>query len=200
MPTSNTPIPSIFSFRRSRRLSIVILLTLFSQMSAAAPAKDNPFGDLEQALNPDGVIVADRLAILNLVHAYSHFADGLHTDSFGQFFTRDAVFEVVPYGAQGPKDRQRMGKGRNEIVAALAPRHLKFAQEGIQRRHFLTNPVVWDQSEKRARVAVYLQLRSSQRGGPSQVVATGRYEGVAVKTLEGWRMAEWTIHSDQELK
>jgi hypothetical protein len=198
--TAVTSQPRFQSRRAVSILRICLILLSSVQISATAASKVSPFGDLGAALNPSGLNTEDRVAILNLVHAYSHFADGLHTERFGEFFTTDAVFEIVPYSTKGKNVRQRVGKGRAEIVAALAPRHMEFERDGIQRRHFLTNPVVWDQTEKQARVAVYLQLRSSRRGGPSELVATGRYEGLARKTLEGWRMAIWTIHSDQEIK
>jgi hypothetical protein len=69
----------------------------------------------------------------------------------------------------------------------------------VQRRHFLSNPIVWQQTATSARVAVYLQLMNTTQGGVATTVGTGRYEGRAVKTERGWRMAEWTIYSDQQI-
>lgn len=182
----------------SFRITVSLLLCL--QLGATSAPKTSPFGDLAQVFNPPNIESEDRLAILNLIHAYSHLADGLHTEEFAKFFTPDGIFEIVSYGDGGKSLRQRVGTGRSEIVAAMQPRHAEFRNKGIQRRHFLTNPVVWEQTDDRARVSVYLQLHSSERGGPSKLVATGRYEGVAIKTLEGWRMAEWTILSDQQIQ
>ncbi len=165
--------------------------------------QSDPFADFGKTLGsaPSGpTAVSDRLAILNLIHFYSHVFDGLHTERFGEFFTEDATFLVVPAGAAPSSPPQTMGIGRKAIVATVSARHAMFREQGVQRRHFLTNPVVWDQSDSHARVAVYLQLRTSTRGGPSVIVGTGRYEGRAVKTAEGWRMAEWTIFSDQAIE
>lgn len=189
---------------RLRRLigcgALVILLTGLHVPGAAAAQEEPPFDDFPQALSQPGIDIQDRLEILNLIHFYSHLADGLHTELFGEFFSEDAVFEIVPHGAKPGEPRQIMGKSRAAIVESLRTRHDTFRRENVQRRHFLTNPIVWDQTDKSARVAVYLQLHSIVNGGPPTLVATGRYEGRAVKSLHGWRMAEWTIYSDQRLE
>ncbi|MCA9502260.1 MAG: nuclear transport factor 2 family protein [Spirochaetaceae bacterium] len=150
---------------------------------------------------PTGREASDRLAILDLLHRYSHLADALETEAFGALFTPDARFTIVfPESAPGLAPApQVMGSSRKEIVAALRDRHATFRAEGVQRRHFLTNPIVWDQTPSSARVAVYLQLRTSTRGGPSAIVGTGRYEGRVVETDSGWRIAEWTLFSDQRI-
>jgi hypothetical protein len=181
---------------------IIILLVAGPLASPRTPhaAGDGLFGDLPLALTQPGFDLRDRLEILNLIHFYSHLADGLHTELFGKFFTEDARFSIIPFGVSDPSARQFIGRSRAEIVASMRPRHAAFRRDGIQRRHFLTNPIIWEQTDRSARVAVYLQLQSISQGGPPALVATGRYEGRAVKTLEGWRIAEWTIHSDQKLE
>lgn len=160
----------------------------------------SPFEDLSSALDPDRFDVADRLELLNLLHFYSHLADGLHTDLFGEFFTEDAVMTVVSQGMSPDAKPAVVGAGRAAIVEALRPRHAAFRRDGIQRRHFLTNPIVWNQTRDSARVSVYLQLRTSERGGPSRIEGTGRYVGRARRTEQGWRISEWTIYSDQRLE
>jgi len=162
-----------------------------------AHAEEAPFGDLGAALGPSAVEAQDRLALLNLIGFYSHLADGLHTDLWGEFFTEDAVFTIAPFAVRGETSQRVEWKGRDEILTAIGPRHVSHRRNGIQRRHFLTNPIVWDQTERGARVAVYLQLLSTTDGSPAVLVGTGRYEGRAVKTEGAWRMAEWTIYSDQ---
>ena len=150
-------------------------------------------------MSQPGIDSRDRLAILNLIHFYSHLADGLQTDLFGHFFSENAVFAIVPYGADPDDPQWIMGKSRAEIVDSLRPRHAAFRGEKVQRRHFLTNPIIWEQTRESARVGVYLQLHSITRGGASELVGTGRYEGRAIKTPHGWRISEWTIYSDQTL-
>jgi hypothetical protein len=160
-------------------------------------AEEGPFGDFGAALGPSAVEVQDRLALLNLIGSYSHLADGLHTAYWGEFFSEDAVFSIVPFAARGEPSERIEWKGREEILAAIGPRHRSHRRDGVQRRHFLTNPIVWDQTARAARVAVYLQLLSTTDGRPAVLVGTGRYEGRAVKTEGRWRMAEWTIYTDQ---
>ena len=178
---------------------LALLLLVGTSGESRAGELAEPFESFPAALSQSGVDLQDRLELLNLIHFYSHLADGLYTDRFGEFFTKDAVFSVVPYGASVGAPAQILGKSRSAIVQSLRARHEAFRRDHIQRRHFLTNPIVWDQTDRSARVAVYLQLQSIAQGGPPSLVATGRYEGRAVKTLEGWRMAQWTIYSDQAL-
>ena len=160
----------------------------------------DPFRDFPAALDQPRADLRDRLELLNLIGFYSHLADGLHTERFGHLFTESAVFSIVPRGASPDAAPQIIATGRHAIVESLRARHAGFRRDGIQRRHFLTNPIVWDQTDDSARIGVYLQLVTIRQGGPARVVGTGRYEGRAVKTLEGWRMAEWTIFSDQVLE
>ncbi|MEZ4289278.1 MAG: nuclear transport factor 2 family protein [Myxococcota bacterium] len=104
---------------------------------------------------PTGREASDRLAILDLLHRYSHLADALETEAFGALFTPDARFTIVfPESAPGLAPApQVMGSSRKEIVAALRDRHAAFRAEGVQRRHFLTN---------------------SDRLGPDAIERTGR--------------------------
>jgi hypothetical protein len=181
-----------------RRIVCCLLVALCPSVPSSAAEESIP--DPAAWLPREGIDLQDRAAILDLIHVYSHLADGLHTELFGQFFTEDAVFSVVGPGVQAKSAARILGRSRPAIVAALRPRHSAFRREKVQRRHFLTNPIVWDQTKESARVAVYLQLVSVEKGGPPKIIGTGRYEGRAVQTPEGWRMAEWTIHSDQILE
>jgi hypothetical protein len=180
-------------------LFILVLVAIFGASGANSAENDAPFGDIRLALGSPAGDVQDRIELLNLIHFYSHLADGLHTELFGQFFTEDAVFTIVPFATHAKPSAPIVWKGRSGILDAMRPRHDSFREEHVQRRHFLTNPIVWQQAARDARVAVYLQLMSSRDGGPSISIGTGRYEGRAIKTEDGWRMAEWTIYSDQAL-
>jgi hypothetical protein len=191
--------------RAARAMRVLFHGALVLSLLACVPAvhaaeEEAPFANFPAALSQPGFDLRDRLEILNLMRFYSHLADGLHTEQFGEFFTENAIFKIVPYGHRPNTPLPIMGKTRAKIVAALKPRHDAFRRDSVQRRHFLTNPIVWDQTDKSARVAVYLQLHSTTDGGPPSIVATGRYVGLAVKVLEGWRIAEWTLHSDQSLE
>lgn len=181
---------------RLRHPLLLALLILAIPLSGIA---SDP-ADIKATLSAEDFEVRDRLEILNLLQAYSHAADGLHTELFGEAFTEDAVFSIAPYigGAEAPL--QTMGRGRTAIVAALSDRHDAFRKAGTQRRHFLTNPIVWKQTETTAEVSVYLQLRASTQGSASKLVATGRYQGRVRKTAAGWRISEWTFFSDQALE
>ncbi|MBW2497290.1 MAG: nuclear transport factor 2 family protein [Deltaproteobacteria bacterium] len=179
----------------------ILGVALFGLLSgAAASAGEARVGDLEAALGPSQPDARDRAEILNLVALYSHLADGLETDLWGRFFTEDALFRIHPPTAHPDVAPDPIvWRGRAAIVAAIRPRHEAFRRRREQRRHFITNPIVWHQTEASARVAAYLQLVSSIDGGPARMIGTGRYEGRVIRTHAGWRMAEWTIHSDQQM-
>jgi 3-phenylpropionate/cinnamic acid dioxygenase small subunit len=180
------------------RLLLIVLVSLLS--GTVATADEAPRGALQAALGPSQADARDRVEILGLIGLYSHLADSLQTDLWGEFFTEDALFRILP-PASSPEGAPEpiVWRGRSEIVAAIRPRHEAFRRRREQRRHFITNPVVWHQTEDSARVAAYLQLVSSVDGGPARMIGTGRYEGRAIRTETGWRMAEWTIHSDQHM-
>lgn len=141
----------------------------------------------------------DRADLLNLIGLYSHLADALETERWAEVFTQDASFTIHPPGSTGDAGAPIVWRGRDEIVAAMAPRHAGFREGRVQRRHFLTNPIVWEQTANSARIAAYLQLVSTTDGAAAELVGTARYEGRAVKTRGGWRVAEWVVYSDQRL-
>ncbi len=190
--------------RRVRRIAaycgVLGLLVASPGPAEEAGRRSDPFANFPAVLDQPRADLRDRLELLNLIGFYSHLADGLHTELFGHFFAESAVFSIVPYGAAPGAKAQTIATGRAAIVESLRPRHAAFRRDGIQRRHFLTNPIVWDQTDDSARVGVSLQLVTIRQGGRAEIVGTGRYEGRAIKTLAGWRMAEWTIFSDQVLE
>jgi 3-phenylpropionate/cinnamic acid dioxygenase small subunit len=180
--------------------SLALALGVAVAGGAAAAADDAPaFGGVASEFDPSHTDATDRADLLNLIGFYSHLADGLDTELWAEFFTEDATFSIVPYAAAGAAPARTVWQGRAAIIAAMKPRHERFRRTGVQRRHFLSNPIVWQQTATSARVAVYLQLMSTTQGAAATSVGTGRYEGRAVKTERGWRMAEWTLYSDQKM-
>ena len=181
----------------SRHALMTVLFALLFPLAIPQSGMASDAEDIASVLSEQAFNVRDRLAILNLLHVYSHAADGLHTDLYGEMFTEDALFNIVPPEASAESQAQTMGRGRAAIVEGLAARHEAFRAAKTQRRHFLTNPIIWNQTEKSAEVSVYLQLRSTAIGEASALIATGRYQGRVQKTAAGWRIASWTIFTDQ---
>lgn len=145
-------------------------------------------------LEPGTGSVADRVAILQLLSLYAHLYDDFEIETWGTLFTEDATFDVA-YTGGGPQSRLRW-QGREGIVEALSPRRAGYRAEGIQRRHYLTSPIVYQLTADSARVTAHLLLGSISLAGVFQPEGSGRYDGRVVKTPSGWRIKEWTFTPD----
>ena len=150
--------------------------------------------DLSSLLDPGTGTLEDRVAILQLISLYSHLVDDFSQLLWGDLFTDDASFEIR--FARGEPESASVIDGRQSILDAILPRHAKFREHGIQRRHYLTNPVVADQGPDSARVMAYLMLISTSPDRGMEVVGTGRYDGLVVKTPAGWRIQKWYMTAD----
>ena len=136
----------------------------------------------------------DRAAILQLLALYSHLVDDFDVALWGALFTQDARFEIG-FGRSEPVATTGWD-GRDSILGVIAPRQESFRSRGIQRRHYLTNPVVWLVDDDSARVMVYLMLANIDPESGMQVEGTGRYDGIVVRTPAGWRIRHWRLRAD----
>jgi 3-phenylpropionate/cinnamic acid dioxygenase small subunit len=150
--------------------------------------------DLSELLGTRSFPMEDRLAILQLISLYSHLVDDFDVTQWGDLFTEDARFEIA-FAADRPENAA-VWQGRKAILEVIAPRQSNFRAQGIQRRHYLTNPVVHHQGADSARVMVYLMLASVPPGGGMEIEGTGRYDGLVVKTSDGWRIRDWVLTAD----
>lgn len=156
-----------------------------------------PSFDRASIASPDDAV--QRAALLQLLALYAQLADARETDRWAMFFTEHGTFTIVPFSDGGAAPAEFVLRGRSAILDSLRAQHGSLRERGVQRRHLLTNPVVWELTRSSARLAVTLQLVESRAGSAPILVGTGRYDGRAVHSEEGWRMAEWTLHSDQAL-
>ncbi len=150
--------------------------------------------DLSSLLDAGTGSLEDRVAILQLISLYSHLVDDFSPVLWGDLFTDDARFEIR-FARGGPESASVMD-GRQSILDLILPRQARFREQGIQRRHYLTNPAVADQLADSARVMAYLMLVSSSPDRGMEVVGTGRYDGLVVKTPAGWRIQQWCMTAD----
>ena len=129
----------------------------------------------------------DRTEITNLVYSYAHHYDGGRFDDFLALFAEDMIFQ---FGT--------MPKSGKESLAALRERNQGFVEQGIQRRHVMTNLVINEQSAKRAQGEVYFTLFSNDGSGV-EIIGNGRYAFVAKRTGHEWLLSEWRILPDGPL-
>ncbi len=180
-----------------RRLALlVLLLTGVAGVEARVSHADEGLPPVEQ-IGVAGARNAVQPAIVQLLAAYAQYADARDPERFGALFTEDGIFRVraTPDGDASAV----LLRGRDAIVSMLGRQHAALRERGAQRRHLLTNPLVWDASVDQARVAVSLLLVETVDGGLPVLVGAGRYDGRLVRTVAGWRIAEWTLSSDQSL-
>ena len=137
---------------------------------------------------------ADRLAALQVLSLYAHLYDDYETETWGSLFTEDATFEIA-YNKGGPKSRS-IWKGRKNILSKLGPRRAHFRAQGIGKRHYLANPLVYALSEKTARVSAYLLLTGVSQDGKVDLEGSGRYDGRLIKTEMGWQIQSWRFTPD----
>lgn len=153
--------------------------------------------------------VADRGEILQLLSLYAHLFDEVGAEAWSELFVEDAIFEIAFAEAEAEADAgagkpvtpggSRIASrwiGRAAILEVMGPRRAYFETKGVQRRHYLSNPVVYDLEAESARVAVYLMLVSIDAEGTLEIVGTGRYKGRVVKSPGGWRIEHWRLEAD----
>ena len=137
-----------------------------------------------------GVLTADdRHAIEQLLSSYGFHHDARDFEALDRCFTTDASYTMVTAGGEiiGPR------QGSAEIVEQI--RVFKSRQTG-QRRHVITNFLFDQATATQAHVRSYVTLVAVSDGA-LEVVTSGVYTDVVVRTEHGWRIAEKTVHLDK---
>ena len=138
-----------------------------------------PRADLERDVRR----LIDRSEIADLVHRYSHCVDHRLHDEIALLFTEDCVVDYGPgvgwrvHGRAALRAMFGSGTGSTEATGFAATSHHN------------ANVLVTFESDDRARVltSVYAWHRSPQGATPQ---IWGCYHDVAVRTSQGWRLAE----------
>lgn len=130
----------------------------------------------------DPVLVAERLAVHDLLAGYARAVDTDRLDELDDLFTGDAVVDYTSSG--GPRDS--LEQVRLWLRQVLAP-------FGV-RQHLLTNiQVGFDEAGRAADVTAYLMNPMGFRDGDGaqRMFLTGGYYRARVRrTPDGWRIAE----------
>jgi ketosteroid isomerase-like protein len=128
---------------------------------------------------------ADRLAIANLLYAYSFAYDNYEADAWFKLFTSDAVFVA---GVAGEDAYSFTGEGFRKF---WSERMKDFSTSGNQRRHLMSNILFLDQTADTAHVSVTGLLTNAKDGKTFTAVSSLNYEGWLKKGPDGWKIQRW---------
>ena len=118
----------------------------------------------------------DRSRISELFEAYARHIDALDLEALTEVFTRDCQ---VSYGEVDLD-------GLDALIAFLRESMPRFAATS----HHITNLRVQSLASNEASVESYIQAWHRFRRARPDLVMHGRYSGRAVRTPDGWRIAE----------
>ena len=139
--------------------------------------------------------LADRLALLDLISAYSHTWDGRDEKGWVGLFTDDAVIQASFRGALAWTYRST--RERSDFIKGF---YAGADTAGIlQSRHFQTNTLFSVQSDGSVRADTMFAVVFQHRGEPAPRYSnTGIYRDHFVTTNSGWKFSLRDILVDQD--
>ncbi len=139
---------------------------------------------------PDSTIIADRLAISDLVHAYAQGVDRRDPEAVADLFTEDGNF--VAYATPGATEPTSRSQGRAEITKAIGmARHYRQTTHTIG-NHLAT--VEGDGATAETRCVAYHVL--GDEGAETLLVWHIRYLDSYARSPSGWRISERVLRVD----
>jgi acetoacetate decarboxylase len=153
-----------------------------------------PAADNSGAVNSDPQFMADRLAIINHVTAYSYLIDEGRWEEWFKLFSDDASVEVTTptLGTIIVK-----GKGFREFV------NLRYIVPSVGssavRRHTMGNVHVAEQTATTAKVRIYLFISSVPKADHLNIMSSGTYNATLEKRNGKWVITRWYIECDAPL-
>jgi hypothetical protein len=135
-------------------------------------------------------MIEDKLAILELLAAYSHTLDNGDDEGWVQLFTADAVWESFERGSEQPTLHYEGHAGIRQFAAAMR------ARSTGQARHVKVNTVFVALTESLARIRSNGVITHKPPGEPPRIALTGIYAETLRKTPTGWRIAQIALHID----
>ena len=136
---------------------------------------------------------SDRLAIKDVMDAYSLYWDNSDVDGFFNLFTEDAVRID---SKEGQEDVLIPMQERKKIASE---RLNYFKSHGLQRRHLMANTHFLKQNESSAYIKQYTLLTSTENEKELKLLSTIVYD-VWLKKVDGiWKISKYKINLDGEL-
>lgn len=141
----------------------------------------------------DGEIsTADRLDILQVMANYAHHWDRKNGAAFDALFTEDAIFQNYG-GGQLNFELNSLEQRQQNTAAGLKAK----ADDGIQTRHNMMNPLISVIDSNTVVVDTYFLVTWQSEADPAPVVKfAGTYKTTISRTSAGWKISRQEVHAD----
>ena len=167
--------------KSTNRLVLLTWLVLSSCAIAQTPAGMTDFN------------VSDRLAIQNVISSHFLNLDSCQIDAWIANYTDKATFVAVIAGVQYEADRLVFQEFFRE-------RFHNFRENGVQRRHLVSNLLFVDQSDNAAHIKANGLLLTTTNGVEPEIVGGLTYEGWFVKRKGVWKIVKWVVRGDTNIE
>ena len=141
--------------------------------------------------NPE--FLADRLAIINHVTAYSFLIDEGRWDQWYNLFADDILFETTTPGFGTIRVNGKKAFRKFNEVRFLGPGSEK---NRVAHRHTMGNVHVAEQTDKTAEVRTYMLISNAYPDGKFEVFTSGTYNASLEKRDGRWVITRWYIEVD----
>jgi hypothetical protein len=170
--------------------------TFVPHKNVPGPARLNmELADNSGKVNSDPMFIADRLAIINHVMAYSYLIDEGRWDDWFALFSDDIVFENT-----SPELGTLILKGMKAFKELVEHRYIIPGKnsKGV-RRHTQGNVHVAEQTATTAKVRTYMLISSVPAADKLHTLTTGTYNANLEKRGGKWIITRWYIEVDAPL-
>jgi len=195
---------------KTKFISIIAIVVLTISSLSAQGKKWEELTDFQKRLEPprlnmmqadnsgkplaaDLQTLADRLAIINHVTAYSFLIDEGRWDEWYALFSDDIIFETTApcFGTISVKGKEAFKKFVN----------VRFRGPGSEKnrtahRHTMGNVHVAKQTKTTAEVRTYLLISNAHPDGKFYVFTSGTYNASLEKRDGKWTITRWYIETD----
>jgi len=171
---------------QAKRWTVSLLACMFMLSSACRSP------DRSRTAAESHIATIDRMEILDIISQYSHTWDDRNANSWADLFVDSAEWKFHADGApkRAIKTKQRLLKFAREQLRA-------FTEQGIQTRHHQTNSLFSRNPDGsiHAKTVFSVVWQKTGEAAPN-LVHSGVYRDVFVKTPAGWKFQRREIHVD----
>jgi|SRR5262245_2976578 len=147
-----------------------------------------------EAGNTKDLPAVDRQEILDLISRYSYTWDGKNAEGWTALYLDNATHASYSGG-----EFTRASQSNKERLAYARERHQSFTKQGIQTRHYQTNPVLERAPDGTVQGETMFSVIWQYAGEPAPKLAhSGIYRDVFVKTASGWKFGRREVHVDHK--